>query len=162
MKKLMGITAILGMATLAFAAFAPVASAQTPPPGDAAGNAFVAGRGVLTAHGTGLAAVKGTMDLHATAAEGILLVKDPTGNAKIDVDGYGGTGEFMGMKVYFGFHGSAHIVGRDVGVLILGRDINLHVAGRGWAFLRGHGTYSVNGGPPQPWTEEGVKASIAP
>ena len=70
MKKLMGITAVLGVAMLAFAAFAPAASAQTPPPGDAAGNAFVAGRGVLVAHGAGVAAVKGAMDLHATAAEG--------------------------------------------------------------------------------------------
>ena len=161
MKKLMGMTAILGAAMVAFAAFAPSASAQTPP-GDAAGQAFVAGRGVLTAHGSGVAAVKGAMDLHATAAEGILLVKDPTGNARIDVDGYGGTGHWLGMTVYFGFHGNAHIVGRDVGVLIVGRDIDLKVAGRGWAFLRGQGTFSVNGGPPQPWTEEGARFDVAP
>ena len=161
MKKLMGLTAILGAAMVAFAAFAPAASAQTPS-GDASGNAFVAGRGFLTAHGTGVAAVKGAMDLHATAAEGILLIKDPTGNAKIDVDGYGGKGRWLGMTVYFGFHGTAHIVGRDVGVLIVGRDIDLKVAGRGWALLKGHGTFSVNGGPPQPWTEEGVRTDVAP
>ena len=159
MKKLLGITTIMGAAMVAFAAFAPAASAATPPP--AVPNAFVAGRGVLTAHGTGVAAVRGAMDLHASAAEAILLVKDPTGNAQVDVDGYGGKGEWLGMTVYFGFHGTAHIVGRDVGVLIVGRDIDLKVVGRGWAYLRGHGTFSVNGGPPQPWTDDGVRTDFA-
>jgi len=160
MKKIITITGILGAAMFAFAVFAPSASAATPPAG-AAPQVFVAGRGVLTADGTGVIAVKGTMDLNASAAESILLVKDPTGNARIDVDGYGGTGEWLGMKVYFGFHGHAHIVGGDVGVLIVGRNIDLHVIGRGWAYLRGHGTYTVNSGPPQPWTQEGVRANVA-
>ena len=154
--------AFLGAAAVAFSAFAPAASAATPPPSTVAPSAVVAGRGLLTAHGTGVVAVKGLMDLHATAAEGILLVKDPNGDARVDVDGYGGKGQWNGVDVYWGFHGHVHIVGRDVGVMIIGRDIDLGVIGRGWAFLRGIGTYRVNGGPPQPWTDAGDRLNVAP
>ena len=162
LKRAFVAAAFLGAAASAFTAFAPAASAATPPPAGAAPSAFVAGRNVLTAHGSGIVAVKGAMDLNASAAEGVLLVKDPTGDARIDVDGYGGQGEWNGVKVYWGFHGHAHIVGRDVGVMIIGRDVDLRVIGRGWAFLKGHGSYSVNGGPPQPWTEDGARFDITP
>ena len=158
--KLLSMTAVLGAAMCAFAAFGAATSAATPPP--ASPNAFVAGRGVLTAHGTGVVAVKGALDLHASAAGGILLVKNPTDDAQVDVDGYDSTGEWFGMKVYFGFHGTAHIVGRDAGVLIVGRDIDVKVVGRGWALLRGRGAFSVKDGPSRPWTDDGVRTDFAP
>jgi hypothetical protein len=157
-KRLSIAVTILGAATVAFAAFAPAASAATPSRPDA----VIAGRGLLTAHGAGVAAVKGLMDYHATADEGILLVKDIKGDAHADVDGYGGTAEWRGFKVYFGFHGSAHVVGSDVAVIVVGRGIDLQVAGRGWAYLKGDGTYRVNGGEPKPWTDAGAFAGIAP
>ena len=160
MMKFLSMTAILGAATFAFAALAPAASAATAPPPTP--NTFVAGRGVLTTHGTGVVATKGALDLHASAGRGILLVKDPSGDAQIDVDGYDGTGEWFGMKVYFGFHGTAHIVGRDAGVLIVGRDIDVKVVGRGWALLRGRGAFSVKDGPSRPWTDDGVRTDFAP
>ena len=49
--------------------------------------------------------------------------------------------------MYFGFHGNAHIVARDVAVIVVGQDIDLHVTGKGWAFLKGHG--SVHGQRPR-------------
>ncbi len=159
LKRLSIAAAVLGAVAVAFAAFAPAASAETPPPAPAA---VIAGRGLLTAHGAGVAAVKGRMDYHATAAEGVLLVKDIAGDAQVDVDGHGGTAEWRGFKVYFGFHGSAHITGSDVAVIVIGRDIDLRVLGRGWAYLKGHGAYRVNGGPPHDWTDDGAFAGIAP
>ncbi len=159
MFKRFSIAAALFVATAAvFSAFAPGAAAETPPQPDA----FVAGRGVLVAHGTGVAAVKGRMDYRATAGEAVLLVKDIAGDARVDVEGIGGTGEWRGFKVYFGFHGSAHITGSDVAVIVVGRDIDLRAAARGWAYLKGHGTYSVNGHELQRWTEAGAFAGFAP
>jgi len=158
-KRLSIAATIIGATAVAFAAFAPAASAATPPP---APEAVIAGRGLLTAQGTGVVAVKGRMDYHATADEGVLLVKDIGGDAHVDVDGHGGTGEWNGFKVYFGFHGSAHVVGSDVAVIVIGRNIDLQVFGRGWAFLKGHGTYRVNGGEPRPWTDDGAFAGLAP
>jgi hypothetical protein len=160
-KRASIVAAFVGAAAVAFMAMAPAASAATPPAG-ATPAAVVAWRGVVTGHGTGIAAFKGLMDLHASADDAFLLVKDPNGDAAVDVDGYGGKGVWNGVTVYWGFHGHAHIVGRDVGVMIIGRDIDFSVVGRGWAFLRGHGTYRVNGGPPQPWTDAGERLNVAP
>jgi len=150
---------IIGAAAVAFAAFAPAASAATPPPST---DTVIAGRGLLTAQGTGVVAVKGLMDYEATAAEGVLLVRDIAGDARIEVDGRGGTGDWNGFKVYFGFRGRVHITGSDVAVILVGRGIDLRVAGRGWAYLKGQGTYRVNGGEPRPWTDAGAFAGIAP
>ena len=157
MKKLAVLAAIISLAGLAFAGAASTADAATPP----RPSVVLAGRGVLDAHGTGVAAVKGLIDYHASAAEGILLVKDINGDAHVDVDGVGDTGEWRGFKVYFGFHGNANIQGTDVAVIVVGRDVDLHVFGRGWAYLKGDGQYSVNGGDRHPWTDEGAFAGIA-
>ena len=120
------------------------------------------GAGVLDAQGDGVAAVKGLMDYTATADEGILLVKDLAGDAQVDVVGDGGTGEWRGFKAYFGVNGSAHIVGTDVAVIVVGNDIDLHVAGKGWAFLKGEGTFTANGRGPFRWTADGVFGSVTP
>lgn len=155
-KRLAILAAVVATAGMAFAGFAPAADAATPPRPDV----VLAGRRVLDAHGTGVAAVKGLIDYRATAAEGILLVKDIHGDAQVDVDGVGDTGEWRGFKVYFGFHGSAQIQGTDVAVIVVGRDIGLHVFGRGWAFLKGNGEFRVNGGDPHPWTDDGAFAGV--
>lgn len=158
LKRLPIAAALFVVAAAVLSAFAPGAAAETPPQTDA----VVAGRGVLVAHGTGVAAVKGRMDYRATAGEGVLLVKDIAGDARVEVGGIGGSGEWHGFKVYFGFHGSAHITGSQVAVIVVGRDIDLRAAGRGWAYLKGHGTYSVNGHEPQRWTEDGTFAGFGP
>ena len=156
LKKLGMLAAVTAIAGVAFAAFAPAANAAPPRP-----DVVLAGRGVLDAHGTGVAAVKGLIDYHATADEGILLVKDIKGDARIDVQGNGETANWHGFTVYFGFHGEASIQGTDVAVIAVGRGIDLHVFGRGWAYLKGNGEFRVNGGDAHPWTDEGAFAGIS-
>jgi hypothetical protein len=109
-----------------------------------------------------VAAVKGLMDYTATANDGILLVKDLHGDAQIDVTGTGGTGQWRGFTAYFGVNGTAHITGTDVAVIVVGQDINVHVTGRGWAFLKGTGSFTANGQGPFPWTADGVFGSVTP
>lgn len=159
LKKFSIAAAVIGFAALAFSAFAPAASADTPAP-----SVVLAGRGTLQAQGTGVAAVRGLMDYHAVADRGILLVKDVRGDAFIDVDvhNYDGKVRWNGFVVFFGFHGPAHITGTDVGVVLVGDNVRIDVTGRGWAYLRGNGTYSVNGGDPQPWHADGGFAPLAP
>lgn len=162
LKRMAIAAAILAVAGMAFSAMAPAASAAEPTPGARIPAVLLHGAGVLDAHGTGVAAVKGLMDYRATADEGILLVKDIHGDARVDVDGFGGTGEWRGFKAYFGIHGNVHIVGSDVAVILVGHDIELHVAGKGWAFLKGEGRFTANGHGPFPWTADGVFGSVTP
>lgn len=161
-KKLGTAAAILAVAGMAFAAMAPAASAAGPAPATPVPNVVVRGSGVLDAHGTGLAAVKGKLDYHARADEGIVLVKDLNGDARVDIDGFGGTGEWHGFKAYFGIRGNVHVVGTDVAVIVVGHDIDLHATGRGWALLKGRGTFTANGHGPFPWTEDGAFGSVTP
>jgi hypothetical protein len=102
------------------------------------------------------------MDYRVRADEGILLIKDLNGDAQVDVNGLGGTGEWRGFKAYFGIRGNAHIVGTDVAVIVVGHDIDLHVEGKGWAFLKGEGTFTANGRGPFRWSAEGVFGSVTP
>ena len=162
LKRMAIAAAVLAMAGMAFSAMAPGATAAEPTPVAPRPSVLLHGAGVLDAHGTGVAAVKGLMDYHATADEGILLIKDIGGGARVDVDGFGGTGEWRGFKVYFGLRGNVHIVGTDVAVIIVGHDIDLHVAGKGWAFLKGEGVFTANGHRPFPWTADGVFGSVTP
>lgn len=151
----LSVSAMLGVAGVAFSAFAPTASAAAP-------NAVLRGTGVLDARGSGLVAVKGRMDLAVSADRGILLVKDIAGDADVEVTGDGGTGEFHGFDVYFGT-GSAHITGSDVAVIVVGNDIKLHVVGKGWAYLKGRGHFMVKNRGPFPWNEsDGGFAPVGP
>jgi len=157
LKKLAVLTGAIALATFAFTAFAPSASAAEPGPVD---NTVLRGRGVLDAHGDGLVAVKGRLDLYARAEGGVLLVKDEAGDAVVKVDGQGGSASWNGFTVYAGFDGRAHVTGSDVAVIVVGKDIDLHVVGVGWAFLKGDGTFEVNNRGPFRWTREGAFASV--
>ena len=156
-RKLSLLAALVGEASMAAIAFAPSASAEEPPrrPGTT-----LAGAGVLDAQGDGLIAVRGRMNLEVSADEGILLVKDVDGDAVVRVDGNGRTAQWNGFTVYFGFNGTATVKARDAGVVVVGKNIDLHVEGRGWAFLKGEGEYTVNGEGPFPWSPEGGFAGI--
>src|SRR5205823_12898694 len=114
--------------------------------------------GTLTANGTGVVGARGLLDEHVTAASGIMLVKDIVGGATIDVTstGHAPYGE---ATAYFGVT-SAHVSGTQVAVAIVGENISVNVTGRGWAYLKGTGTFSVNGGELQPWREEGGFAGV--
>ncbi len=93
----------------------------------------------LIADGDGLAMLlgKGTIDL---SGNGMLWVKAAEG-ATVEVTGYGEKEVFPdGWQQYAGFHGTARIEGRRVRVIVAGVDLHLEAAGRGRAFLWGHGT----------------------
>ena len=161
-KKIGIAAAVLAVAGMAFSALAPSASAAEPTPPARIPNIILHGAGVLDAHGTGVAAVKGLMDLHATGDGDILLVKDIKGDAVVTVDGQESMGEWRGFKAYFGIRGNVHVVGTDVAVILVGNNIDLRVAGRGWAFLKGEGTFTANGHGPFEWTPDGAFASVTP
>jgi len=152
---------------MVFAAAAPsTASAETPTPTPAptveSGRTVIGGTGVLDAQGSGLVAVRGAMDLKVSASEGMLLVRDFNNNAVVRVDGNGQTAQWLGFTVYFGFNGNATVLAPNAGVIVIGKDINLHVVGRGWAFLKGQGEFTANGLGPFPWTSNGAFGSVTP
>ena len=159
LRRLTIVAALLAVTGLAFAVLAPAAASAEE---GRRGDVFLRGRGVLDAQGDGLAAVRGRVDYDVTADAGVLLVKDVGGGADIEVSGYGDTGEWLGWTVYFGFEGEAHIIGGDVAIIVLGRNIDLHAAGNGWAYLKGQGTFEVNGRGPFRWTADGTFAGFAP
>ncbi len=159
LKRLSILASLAVIAAMAFAAMAPVASAEEPS-GEMVGGVFLRGAGAIDAEGTGLAAMKGRMDLNVSAEAGILLVKDIAGDADVEVTGHGETTEWLGFDVYFGFDGQASIVGSHVAVIVVGEGIDLHVAGKGWAYLKGRGTVEIRGHGSRPWTEEGTFAGV--
>jgi hypothetical protein len=136
---------------------APTTSAE-----EGTGDVQLAGTGVLRAAGTGFAHLRGAMDFRGSAQAGALIVHDHDGNALIDVQGYGQRLELPdGGVAYLGFHGTAHIRGRDVQVDMLVAGVQFRAVGKGSAYLAGRGWYSVNGLPPQPWSESGVNVELA-
>ena len=144
--------AVFGAALLAVAALAPTASAEE-------GDVILGGQGTLSAHGNGIVALKGRVELAANANRGVLMVKDLAGDADIDVRGVGGSATWNGFEVYYGA-GAAHITGSHVAVIIVGVDIDLRAHGKGWAFLQGRGSYWVNGHGPFAWDLAGGFASV--
>jgi hypothetical protein len=158
MRKLLLLVlpAVVALGALVFT-LAPAASAQ-----EETGQVDLAGAGVLRAAGTGFAHLQGAMDFRGSADAGALVVHDRGGNALIDVQGYGQRIDLQdGGVAYLGFHGTAHIRGRDVQVDLLVRGARFRAIGKGEAFLAGRGWYSVNGLPAQPWSEPGVSVQLA-
>jgi hypothetical protein len=106
----------------------PVVAAEAPDPH------------TLIADGDGLAMLlgKGSIEL---SGNGMLWVKVVEG-ATVEVTGYGEKEVFPdGWQQYAGFHGTAHVEGHRVLVIVAGVDLHLEAAGRGKVFLWGHGTY---------------------
>ena len=104
------------------------------------------GEGSLTGQGDGIAILwgRGTVDL---SGNGTLWIKDRAGDAVTEVTGQGEKKEFPdGWLQYAGFHGTAHVEGSGVVVIVAGVDIELTAHGRGRAWLWGHGSYQSSGG----------------
>jgi hypothetical protein len=119
----------------------------------------VQGEGSLTAQGDGIAILwgRGTVDL---SGNGILWIKDAAGDAVIEVTGQGQREEFPdGWLQYAGFHGTAHVEGSRIAVIVAGVDIELTAEGRGLARLWGHGSYQSPGGDGE-WKANGLGARV--
>ena len=100
-------------------------------------------RGTLTAQGDGIAILGGRGVVDASG-NGILWVKDRGGDATIEITGYGQMKVYDdGWVQYAGFHGTAHIEGSRIIVVLSGVDVDLTAEGRGRVRLWGHGTYQI-------------------
>jgi len=155
MKKVLGLVLVAAFLAASFA-FAPAASAEAPSPEEA----WATGAGVLTAHGDGIAVLggRGVVDL---SGNGLLWVRDLTGNAVIEVTGYGEKKVFDdGWIQYSGFHGTAHIAGGRIIVVIAGVGVDLEARGYGRAILWGHGTCGLNGESYQWNTRLGLRMRL--
>ena len=139
---------LIVVAVVAMLAVVPVVSAEE-----------VRGKGSLTAQGDGIAILrgKGTVDL---SGNGTLWIKDAAGDAEIEVTGSGEKEEFSdGWIQYAGFHGTAHVEGSRIAVVLAGVDIELAAEGRGVARLWGHGSYQSPGGDGE-WKANGLGAHV--
>jgi hypothetical protein len=155
-RVLLGLLAAVAVGASLFM-LAPTTSAE-----EGTGQVKLEGAGVLRAAGTGFVHLRGAMDFRGSADAGALVVHDYAGGALVDVQGYGQRIELPdGGVAYLGFHGTAHIRGWDVQVDMLVAGVQFRAAGKGVAYLAGRGWYSVNGFPPQPWSETGVNVALA-
>lgn len=104
----------------------------------------------LVAIGHGLALLKGEGRMQAKG-HGMLLIKDYTGSADIEVHGNGERQELPDGVLYYGFKGVVVVKNaEDVEIMLAGADLHLEAVGRGLARLKGHGVYSV-GPVVGPW-----------
>lgn len=127
-------------------------------PGVALAQVNVSGTGTLEAEGRGLAVVQGNGTI-VISGSGVLDILDIAGDARIDIQG-GGTRELTTQRDrqvvrYRGFDGLATISGSHVVVRLRGTEIELNATGTGRAYLRGEGTYTLNGVSGE-WTRAGV------
>jgi hypothetical protein len=145
LRKVLTLMAVIVVAMLVVV---PVVSAEE-----------VRGKGTLTAQGDGIAILrgKGTVDL---SGNGTLWIRDVAGDAVIEVTGSGQKEEFSdGWIQYAGFHGTAHVEGSRIVVIVAGVDIDLTAQGRGMARLWGHGSYQCPDGAGE-WKATGLGARV--
>jgi hypothetical protein len=120
------------------------ASASEPGGGGGTGGLpFTAIPGVLDAQGDGIAAAAGMLNMRLCADEGILLVKK--GDATITGGSFTSEADWMGLHVYFGFHDCLYLTGGKTAALVVGTGLKLHAEGVGIAFLKGIGSYTIDG-----------------
>jgi hypothetical protein len=147
----LGVAAALAVAA---AAWAPQASAREGGDGDGDRPHWEHWLvpGVLEAEGEGIAAAGGKLNIRICAEEGILLTK---GEGSLPDGSYDEVVEWLGLHVYFGFHGCAELEGRWTAALVVGQGLTLRAEGVGIAFLKGEGTWAKAGGDSGDWSEEG-------
>ena len=114
------------------------------------------GKGVLTATGTGCAAVRGlgglTLRCYGT---GTLIIRDAD-HARVKIRGRGRKVRRGNTIIIRGLRGRVSIKGR-VNVRFTGGRVYLRAVGKGQAFLKGRGRYRVNHRRWQHWTRRGVR-----
>ncbi len=98
----------------------------------------------VEADGDGRAALSGDLTINLSADSGVLTITDFSGDARINVTGYGTKKEIgFDTVIYNGTDGSAQISGSSITVVIKGEGIELFAEGTGSAILCGYGTYTV-------------------
>lgn len=136
-KITIGVAAIAASAALVTPAFAASPSPATVSAG---------GTGVVTARGTGAAQFSGDIDGMVVDGQGVLVVIDRGGDAKVVVHGMGHMTVKGNVRTYVGFNGHARISGSDVTVKLAGVRVHLAAKGDGTFVLKGHGTFDTTPG----------------
>jgi hypothetical protein len=141
----------LAVLALSASAWAPAAQAEGGDSDRPRWDSWLA-PGVLEAEGDGIAAAAGKLNLRLCAEDGILLAK---GEHTVADGSYDEVVEWLGLHVYFGFHGCAELEGHWVAALAVGQGLTLRAEGIGIGFLKGEGTWAKSGGDSGEWSEHG-------
>jgi hypothetical protein len=149
--------------TIGLAAVAASAALVTPAFAAAPATVSAGGTGVVTARGTGAAQFSGDIDGMAVDGQGVLVVVDRGGDAKVVVHGAGHVSVKGNVRTYIGFNGHARISGSDVTVKLAGARVHLAAKGDGTFVLKGHGTFDTTpgvAGGNGVWTPAGAHGDL--
>jgi hypothetical protein len=114
--------------------------------------------GTLAASGAGYAKVAGSFVLVGSMDGGWVKVSGLAGPDVVRITGWASRTRLTdGSLVYRGVHGKVYVKGRRVAVTMSGPHIRFLATGHGTTFLKGEGTYSLDGGASRPWTEAGAR-----
>jgi hypothetical protein len=105
----------------------------------------ISGTGTISARGAGLAILRGTGEVEIEGqGVGMVWVK---GAETLEASGEGYRWEVpeTGAKVFLGWSGSIHASGHEMTVWMVGGLIEFTASGTGKVYLRGRGTYVLNG-----------------
>lgn len=145
MKKKLVVMAVLALVVILV--FPAVASAE-----------ILRGDGSITARGAGVAIVHGAGEVEITGhGIGIVHVRDAT---RLEASGAGYRRDLPGGgAVFMGWRGEIHAAGTELTVRMCGGLIEFTAEGSGWVFLRGRGTYEINGESCE-WSAEGARVAL--
>jgi hypothetical protein len=121
--------------------------------------AEVEGTGRLWAKGAGYARVKGdgVVNIAGHGAATVWI----KGADTLRAIGEGRRWELPdGTVVFAGWRGLIHVEGDNLSIRMLGGIIEFTAKGTGWVFLKGRGSYIINGEPGH-WTLEGVRLALS-
>jgi hypothetical protein len=105
----------------------------------------ISGTGTLSARGAGLAIVRGTGEVQVDGhGVGIVWVKDAE-TLEASGEGYRWEIPETGATVFLGWTGSIYASGHEMTVWMAGGLIEFTASGTGKVYLRGRGTYELNG-----------------
>jgi hypothetical protein len=134
--------------TIGLAALAATVGMAAPSTVAAASPTVVSagGTGTVTARGTGAAQLSGDIDGMVVDGQGVLVIVDRAGDAKVAVRGAGRSTVHGNTRTYVGFNGHARISGSNVTVRVVGVDVRLAAKGDGTFVLKGTGRYDTTPG----------------
>ena len=122
------------------------------------------GQGTVTANGNGRAAIMCSSCEVTLSGDGLLAILDSEGDSEVSISGAGRSAQretdWGTATVYQGFNGSVTIRGAFVGLALRGDNISLSATGTGRVWLRGQGTYTLNGQNGN-WQETGSALTVA-
>jgi len=138
---------VIALTLVALVVFPVVASAET-----------FEGEGSITARGEGVAIVYGEGKIEIIGhGIGLVHVRNAT---RLEASGRGYLRDLPGGgAVFMGWRGEIHAAGTELKVRMCGGLIEFTAEGTGWVFLRGRGTYEINGGSYD-WSTEGARVSL--